>query len=128
MSHDAISTVKKFLDHLSSRNLSAAAEYLSDGALMIFPGGRTFTELPEFVKWAQTRYQDIAKDIQGYDQIKQSDSDSIVYCYGTLHGHWTNREVFQGVRFIDRFRVVDGKIVRQDVWNDLAEHSLTLES
>jgi hypothetical protein len=29
---------------------------------------------------------------------------------------------FDGIRFIDRFLVVDGLLARQEVWNDLAEH------
>ena len=28
---------------------------------------------------------------------------------------------FEGIRFIDRFEVIDGKITKQDVWNDMAE-------
>ena len=30
-------------------------------------------------------------------------------------------QVFEGIRFVDRFEVAGGRITRQDVWNDLAE-------
>ncbi len=45
----------------------------------------------------------------------------MVYCSGTLRGVWLDGSNFEGVRFIDRFEIADGKIRRQDVWNDLAE-------
>ena len=43
-----------------------------------------------------------------------------VYISGTLHGEWTDGGPFEGIRFIDRFEVTGGKIVLQEVWNDLA--------
>jgi hypothetical protein len=33
---------------------------------------------------------------------------------------WLDGSAFEGVRFLDRFDVRDGRIQRQDVWNDLA--------
>jgi hypothetical protein len=44
-----------------------------------------------------------------------------VYVRGTLHGRWRDGSAFDGVRFIDRFEIRDGLIVRQDVWNDAGE-------
>jgi len=46
-----------------------------------------------------------------------------VYCYGTLSGEWLDGRAFADIRFIDRFTVVDGKLLDQTVWNDLAEVS-----
>ena len=40
---------------------------------------------------------------------------------GTLHGENLAGVPFQGVRFIDRYIVRDGRIALQQVWNDLAE-------
>jgi len=31
---------------------------------------------------------------------------------------------FEGIRFIDRFEIQDGLIVKQDVWNDMGEYKL----
>ena len=36
-------------------------------------------------------------------------------------GEWPDGTAFEGIRFIDRFVVVDGKITDQRVWNDLGE-------
>ena len=44
-----------------------------------------------------------------------------VYVTGTLHGERPDGTPFEGIRFIDRFEVKAGKILKQDVWNDLAE-------
>jgi len=42
-----------------------------------------------------------------------------VYCYGTRYGEWSDGTPFDGVRYIDRFPIRDGKIFGQEVWNDL---------
>lgn len=121
MNDEAIATTKNFLDRLTARDLTAAASYLHADAELVFPGGNTFTTLIAFVEWAQDRYLDIEKIINGFDAVSNADTTSTVYCYGTLNGHWINGDAFQGIRFIDRFVISAGKIVRQDVWNDLAE-------
>ena len=47
---------------------------------------------------------------------------TVVYCRGTLAGEWPDGRAFAGVRFIDRFEIDDaGRIVDQQVWNDLGE-------
>lgn len=121
MIDDAATTVQSFLDLLSARKLDAAQNYLQEGAVMTFPGNRSFTSLTAFAEWAGNRYQSIGKRIDGFDTIECQDSSAIVYCYGTLHGRWTDGEVFSDIRFIDRFVINAGKILRQDVWNDLSE-------
>ena len=50
--------------------------------------------------------------------------DSVVYNTGTLYGEWPDGTPFDGNRYVDRFVVRDGKIVRMDVWNDSAERLL----
>jgi hypothetical protein len=44
-----------------------------------------------------------------------------VYCFGTLHGELLDGSPYEGVRFIDRFTVRDGRLADQMVWNDMAE-------
>ena len=46
---------------------------------------------------------------------------AVVYARGALSGEWPDGAAFEGVRFIDRFEITGGKIVRQDVWNDIGE-------
>jgi hypothetical protein len=45
----------------------------------------------------------------------------VVYNTGTLYGAWLDGTTFEGNRYVDRFVVRAGKIVRMDVWNDSAE-------
>jgi hypothetical protein len=44
-----------------------------------------------------------------------------VYVLGTLHGRWLDGRTFEGIRFVDRFEIRDGKIRSQEVWNDAGE-------
>ena len=48
----------------------------------------------------------------------------MVYNSGTLYGEWPDGTPFEGNRYIDRFEVRDGKIVKMEVWNDSAERLL----
>ena len=50
----------------------------------------------------------------------------MVYCSGTLFGVWNDGSAFEGIRFIDRFEVVNNLLTRQEVWNDVAEIQRTL--
>jgi hypothetical protein len=43
-----------------------------------------------------------------------------VYVYGTLEGERLDGTPISGVRFIDRLTFHAGRIVQQDVWNDLS--------
>jgi len=47
--------------------------------------------------------------------------EAIVYNIGALYGEWPDGTAFDGNRYVDRFVVSRGKIVRMDVWNDSAE-------
>jgi hypothetical protein len=45
----------------------------------------------------------------------------VVYIKGTLSGEWPDGTPFEGIRFIDRFEIKGGKLISQEVWNDIAE-------
>ena len=45
----------------------------------------------------------------------------MVYQTGTLYGEWPDSTPFEGNRYVDRYVVRRGKIVRMEVWNDSAE-------
>ena len=72
------------------------------------------------VQWARQRYQRAAKTYDRTD-VCMVDGRTVVYWMGTLHGTWLDGTPFAGIRFIDRFELADGRIQRQDVWNDMAE-------
>lgn len=121
---DASALVQSFLGLMQARDLAGAARFLAPGFQMLFPGGARLHRLEELVQWASTRYQRVGKTYERFDEC-WSDEGSTVYCFGTLHGVWLDGSAFEGIRFIDRFEVVDGLFTRQDVWNDLAETRAT---
>lgn len=115
--------VDAFLAALEARDLQTAARHLAPGAAMTFPGGQRFADLESLVAWSKDRYRAVRKT---YDRVDELAVDArgitVVYCRGTLAGEWPDGRAFAGVRFIDRFEIDDaGRIVDQQVWNDLAE-------
>ena len=115
---DAAETVRRFLAALEARDLGAAAALTGPGLSMTFPGGVRMTRLEELVEWARPRYRHVGKTIE---RVETAGEGTVVWCFGTLAGEWPDGTPFAGIRFVDRFELSDGLIVRQDVWNDLAE-------
>jgi len=116
--------VRRFLDAMQARDLDAAKSCLSDEYMMTFPGGVEFSELEQLIEWAKPRYQSISKSYERFDEAFD-DQGAVVYCSGTLSGQWPDGTAFDGIRFIDSFRITDAKLVEQRVWNDLAEQRST---
>ncbi|WP_342747231.1 nuclear transport factor 2 family protein [Oceaniglobus roseus] len=108
--------VRRYLDAMEARDLATAKGFLAEGFTMRFPGTAPMTTLEELVAWSKPRYRFVRKTYDGFD-----DARVVVYCYGTLSGEWPDGTAFEGIRFIDRFEVAEGKLQRQDVWNDIAE-------
>lgn len=118
---DPCAIVDQFLAHLAARDLQAAAGFLSDNAVLQFPGSPPMHTLEALIEWSIPRYRSIAKHMEGTEAFQSAGDASIVFCRGTLSGQWPDGSPFNNVRFVDRFELVNGKITRQDVWNDLAE-------
>lgn len=118
---DAAELVRRFLDCMQERDLEAAAALLAPGFTMRFPGSAVLHRLDELVEFSRGRYKSVSKTYDQFD-VSWKEDVAIVYCFGTLIGHWLDDSTFEGIRFIDRFEVTNGMISRQDVWNDLALH------
>ncbi len=112
--------VLDFLAAMEERDLDAARALLGPGFKMVFPGPKNMTGLGELVDWAAGRYRFVRKTHDGIEAF-QDGQRTVVYVRGLLSGEWPDGEAFEGIRYIDRFEIADGLIVRQDVWNDLAE-------
>lgn len=113
---DAADVVLRYLQAMEARDLTAAAAFLAPGVVMTFPGNHRMTTIDEMIERARGRYRFVRKTYDRFDAM-----GSIVYCFGTLAGEWPDGSPFSGIRFIDRFELEGGLVVRQDVWNDLAE-------
>lgn len=113
---DAEGVVRAYLAAMEARDLDTAAGFLAPGFAMTFPGGVTLRTPSELVAWAAPRYRFVRKTYDGFDALGR-----VVWCFGTLSGEWPDGTPFEGIRFVDRFALEGGLLVRQDVWNDIAE-------
>ncbi|MFT7135722.1 MAG: phenylpyruvate tautomerase PptA (4-oxalocrotonate tautomerase family) [Akkermansiaceae bacterium] len=117
----AAAVVQDYLAAMEERDVGRAKGHLHEDFTMTFPSGRTMFSLEELFEWSKTRYSQVGKTFEGFDEAFDGNK-AIVCCRGTLHGAWVDGTPFEGIRFIDRFELIAGRIVRQEVWNDLSEH------
>ena len=117
---DPEALVRAFLGAMEARDLSTASAMLADGFSMTFPGDVVMHTLEELIAWASGRYRSVRKAYERFDTAS-GENGPTVYCYGTLSGEWLDGSSFEVIRFIDRFETEDGKLIRQDVWNDMGE-------
>lgn len=109
----------EFLAAMEERDISRARTYLADTVSMRFPNAE-YASLDAMIASAGGRYRWVKKRITASESFTADGAD-VVYVRGTLYGENLHGQPFEGIRFIDRFEFRDGKIVAQDVWNDLAE-------
>jgi ketosteroid isomerase-like protein len=108
--------VRDYLLAMEERDLPRAQAMLSPDFAMVFPGDIRMNSISAVLEWAAPRYRFVKKTFDHFD-----DAGTVVFSSGTLHGEWPDGTPFSGIRFIDRFEIADGKLTRQDVWNDMAE-------
>lgn len=117
MSHP-LGLVQRYLAASEARRLDEARSCLAPGAVLVFPGGQYATP-SEMAVAAARRYRWVKKVYDAWDVAVRQDGTTIVISTGTLYGENLHGVPFEGIRYIDRFVVREGKIIRQDVWNDL---------
>lgn len=112
--------VRAFLAAMEARDLDTAKSFLADDFIMTFPGSPPFHTLEDLIAWSKPRYNSVGKTYDRFDEAR-SDGESVVYCFGHLHGKWLDGRPFADIRFIDRFTIRNGKLTDQMVWNDMGE-------
>lgn len=100
-----------------------AATYMKPGTMITFTGGLEFDHPRGPTSVNSYRYGWVKKKMDRFD-VCPGDGETVVYSIGTLYGEWPDGTPFEGNRYIDRFVVKDGQIVKMDVWNDSAERVL----
>lgn len=101
-----------------------AATYMAEGVVITFTGGRVYHHPSGPSGFNAMRYAWVKKDMRQFD-VAQGAEGTVVYSTGYLYGEWPDGTPFEGNRYVDRFVVKGGKIVKMDVWNDSAERILT---
>ncbi len=117
---DPVQIALDFLAALEARDFPTAEALLDKAFRMTFPGKEPMATIAELIDWARDRYRFVRKTITATEAFHKEGAN-VVYVIGTLSGDWPDGTAFEGIRFIDRFEIVDGKLVAQDVWNDIAE-------
>jgi len=101
----------------------AAARYMAPGTVITFTGGRTFDHPRGPAGFNARRYRWVKKKMDRFD-VCPAGAETVVYSIGTLYGEWHDGTPFEGNRYVDRFVVRAGKIIKMDVLNDSAERIL----
>lgn len=116
----AIEVVKKFLDAMGKRDFATMETVIAPNFKMTVTGGSVFTHPREFAAQSKGRQKSAIKTTDRYDEIPTANG-MIVYSIGSMAGEWNNGTSYSGVRYIDRFEVVNGKIADMNVYSDMAE-------
>ncbi|MGB4325076.1 MAG: nuclear transport factor 2 family protein [Candidatus Nanopelagicales bacterium] len=120
--------VDEYLQLCEDRELDKASHFLASDAVIIFPGGRRYASLQEMAAASNGRYSWVRKLRNEYAVGQGVSADGkqeqIVTSIGTLYGEKLDGAPFDGIRYVDVFMLREGLIVRQEVWNDLAESGI----
>jgi hypothetical protein len=115
--------VRAYLEASMVPDPDTAATYVKPGTTITFTGGRIFDHPRGPASFNAGRYKWVKKRMDRFD-VCPGEDETIVYSIGTLYGEWPDGTPFEGNRYVDRFAVKDGLIVKMDVWNDSAERIL----
>jgi hypothetical protein len=118
--------VNEFLRLIMLPDPVAASRYTAAGMQIVFTGKRSMREPADTTRFNASRYKWVKKLIERTDVAIPSPEEAergetVVYSLGTLHGEWPDGTPFEGNRYVDRYVVRHGLIVKMDVWNDSAE-------
>ncbi|MBN9672305.1 nuclear transport factor 2 family protein [Roseibium aggregatum] len=116
--------VRDYLDASMKPDPDLAATFVAENVEITFTGGRKFNHPSGPTGFNAARYKWVKKRMDRFD-VATGAGGTVVYSVGTLYGEWPDGTPFEGNRYIDRFEVENGKIVKMDVWNDSAERILT---
>ena len=104
----------------------AAKAYCAAEFDITFTGGRKMKDPAEATAFNKGRYKWVKKKFESTEVVAGgTPAETVVYSIGTLYGEWPDGTPFSGNRYIDRYVLSHGKIVRMSVWNDSAEILLT---
>ncbi|WP_417813246.1 nuclear transport factor 2 family protein [Thalassospira alkalitolerans] len=115
--------VRDFLDASMKPDPVKAATYMSDDVVITFTDGAKYDHPSGTTAFNAARYKRVKKKFGQFDVAPGKD-ETVVYSVGTLYGEWPDGTSFEGNRYVDRFVIRNGKIIKMDVWNESAERIL----
>jgi hypothetical protein len=125
MTMNAKEIVEEFLRIIMIPDPVAARAFVSPQLRIRFTGAREMKDPTECSAFNASRYKWVKKKFEQTDVVAGgNDDEAIVYNIGTLYGEWLDGTPFEGNRYVDRYVVRNGLIVKMDVWNDSAERML----
>jgi hypothetical protein len=120
--------IDTFLQLCEDRQLDEASTYLAADVDIIFPGDRRYAGLHDMAAASKGRYAWVRKNRIRYFVAEHTnangDREQVVTSIGTLFGENNDGTAFADVRYVDIFTIRNDLIVRQEVWNDLAENGI----
>jgi ketosteroid isomerase-like protein len=116
-------TVRDFLDASMKPDPELAATFMSDDVVITFTDGQKYDHPSGTTAFNAARYKWVKKKFGQFD-VAQTNGQTVVYSTGWLYGEWPDGTPFEGNRYVDRFVIENGKIVKMDVWNESAERIL----
>ena len=112
--------VRQYLEASMIPDPEAAARFVSADFIVTFTGGRDYDHPRGPTAFNAARYKWVKKKMERFD-VAPAAGETVVYSIGTLYGEWLDGTPFKDNRYVDRFVVRGGRIVKMDVWNDSAE-------
>jgi ketosteroid isomerase-like protein len=117
--------VEEFLRIIMIPDPDGARAFVAPELEIHFTGDRLMRDPRECSAFNASRYKWVKKRFERTDVVADASlEEAIVYNIGTLYGQWPDGEPFEGNRYVDRYVVRHGKIIRMEVWNDSAERML----
>jgi len=116
-------TVRDFLDASMKPDPELAATFMSDDVVITFTDGQKYDHPSGTTAFNAARYKWVKKKFSQFD-VAQTNGQTVVYSTGWLYGEWPDGTPFEGNRYVDRFVIENGKIIKMDVWNESAERIL----
>ena len=117
--------VEEFLRVIMIPDPAGARAFIAPDLQIRFTGGRAMRDPGDTSAFNASRYAWVKKRFERTDVVAGATvQEAIVYNIGTLYGCWLDGTPFEGNRYVDRYVVSSGLIVKMDVWNDSAEWML----
>ena len=123
--NDPVKIVEEYLRLHMIPDPDAARQHCSPDIEIRFTGNRLMHDPAEATAFNRARYKWVKKKFGPTHVVAGgTPEETTVYQTGTLYGEWLDGTPFEGNRYVDRFVVQNGQIVKMDVWNDSAERIL----